>query len=280
MPPAVFYLLHREGILKVDSMERSPEPFFLQGHGSRESTAILAVHGFTGSPAEFHRAGRALNQVGYTIDAIRLPGHGTTPERMLETGWSDWWQHVLDSYESLRLRGYDKIVVLGHSMGGLLALKLAMERPVDGIVSLAAPVYLWTRKTALAFLLRYIVDYVEKKPSAAQDILNETWAYSRAPVVCVISLRQLMRLVRRSLADVRAPIFIGQGTKDGTVRPRSALYIYERVSSGIKDLRFYPRSSHALLLDRERENVYADIGRFVDDLCGIGGDAGCPIGAY
>jgi carboxylesterase len=73
----------------------------LPGDERKESTAVLMVHGFTGSPSEFRRVGYFLNEMGYTVKAVRLPGHGTTPEDMIRTGWRDWYQHVLDSYDEL-----------------------------------------------------------------------------------------------------------------------------------------------------------------------------------
>ena len=59
------------------------------------------IHGFTGSPSEFRRIAYELREEGYTIQAVRLPGHGTTPEDMRRTGWTDWYGHVLESYDEL-----------------------------------------------------------------------------------------------------------------------------------------------------------------------------------
>ena len=52
------------------------EPFFLPGR----SEGVLLLHGFTGSPSEMKLYGAYLQQCGYTVLAIRLAGHGTSPE--------------------------------------------------------------------------------------------------------------------------------------------------------------------------------------------------------
>ncbi|MFB6366963.1 alpha/beta hydrolase [Paenibacillus elgii] len=64
-------------------------PFWLEGTGERASTQLLLIHGFTGSPSEFRRLGYDLNDLGYTVNAVRLPGHGATPEDMIRTGRND-----------------------------------------------------------------------------------------------------------------------------------------------------------------------------------------------
>jgi carboxylesterase len=263
----------------MERVYRSPEPFFLDGHGDCASTLILAVHGFTGSPAEFRRVGYYLQDRGYTVCAPQLPGHGTTPEDMIKTGWVDWYGHVVSTYQKLQ-GSYEHIIPMGHSMGGLLALKLASEHKVDGVLSLAAPIFLQSRKTVWAFLMKYIITYVEKNPITDEQILQDAWTYSKTPVPCVASLRRLIRNVKSSLKRVEVPIFIGQGERDGTVQPRSASYIYDRVSSPKRKLNWYPDTSHAILLDRERDQVYEDILSFIEMLTGGRKDAVDGIRAY
>lgn len=245
---------------------KTTEPFYLQGHGDNASTHIMMIHGFTGSPSEFRRLGYYLNDLGYTVDATLLPGHGTSPEDMIKTGWNDWTGHVISRYDDIPQENGKRIIAIGHSMGGLLALKLAMERHLDGLVSLATPMFLMSRNTILAVLLQYIVKYIERKPIVAQHIVEESCSYSKLPIPCVVDLRKLLKRVKVSLGAISTPILIAQGEKDGVVRPKSAAYIYDRVSSAVKQLMYYPQSSHALLLDEERERVFEDIHRFVMDV--------------
>lgn len=240
------------------------EPFFLKGSGSNMDTVVLMIHGFTGSPSEFRRLGYYLNDQGYTVKAILLPGHGTTPEDMLRTGFSDWWRCVKEEFELLRLAGYQRVIPIGHSMGGLLSLKLAMEEQVPGVVSLATPIHLGSRKPMFAFLLQFFVKYVSKRrPAGYEEVVSESLAYDRTPVACVVHLRKLLFHVKGKLHMVKVPLFIAQGELDRLSLPRSAPFIYQKVSSVTKEMKVYPNSSHGILLDPDQEQVFEDIGLFL-----------------
>ena len=133
------------------------------GAGPNAETVVLLIHGFTGSPSEFRRLGYYLNDQGYTVKAILLPGHGTTPEDMIRTGFRDWWRCVKEAFEELREAGFQRVIPIGHSMGGLLSLKLAMEEEVPAVVSLATPIHLGSRKVIFAFLIQFFVKYISKR---------------------------------------------------------------------------------------------------------------------
>ncbi|MFD0696496.1 alpha/beta hydrolase [Paenibacillus sp. GCM10027628] len=244
---------------------KSTDPFFWLGSGTNRDMGILMVHGFTGSPSEFRRIGYLMQDQGYTVNAVRLPGHGTTPEEMMRTGWTDWYGHVLESFDSLAAI-CKSVVVMGHSMGGLLALKLAVERQTAGIVSLATPIFLATRKIVLAALLQHFIDYMEKKPKNNPTLLDESCAYTKTPIRCVVSLRKLLKQVKGLLPQVDAPIWIGQGTRDAVVLHESAEYLHQQTRSRVKEIHYYPQSSHGMLLDQEREQIYADISSFIQSL--------------
>ncbi|WP_438447111.1 alpha/beta hydrolase [Gorillibacterium sp. sgz5001074] len=251
----------------IESMERkfrTPEPFFLPGFGPNAETVALLIHGFTGSPSEFRRLGYYLHDQGYTVKAVLLPGHGTTPEDMIQTGFRDWWRAVKEAYESLQEAGYRKIIPIGHSMGGLLSLKLAMEEEVAGCVSLATPIHLGSRKVVFAWLLSFFVKYVSKRrPPGAEHITSESLAYDRTPLKCVVHFRRLLFHVKKKLNRVRVPLFIGQGELDKASLPHSAPFIYKKVASELKELKVYPNSAHGILLESDREQVYEDIGQFI-----------------
>ena len=50
-----------------------------------------------------------------------------------------WFKDVIDGYDYLVDQGYEEIAVAGLSLGGVFALKLSLNRPVKGIITMCAP---------------------------------------------------------------------------------------------------------------------------------------------
>ncbi|MFC4077524.1 alpha/beta hydrolase [Salinithrix halophila] len=243
---------------------RSPDLFFYKGG----RTGILLVHGFTGTPSEMRPLGDYLKKKGYTVYAPLLAGHGTTPEEMVCTSWTDWWDSTLEGYERIKESGVDRIVVVGLSMGGSLSLNLARTKPLAGVVSLCAPVWLRDKRAHLAGMVHFVKPYMKRGGGKPLHIEEHLVPYDRTPLKCVSSLCRLVRHVRTHLHEVRVPALVVQAEKDETVVPKSASYIYESIASPDKEIRWFKKSSHIITLDREREHLFDEIGAFVKRVAG------------
>ncbi|EAO52930.1 Carboxylesterase [Bacillus thuringiensis serovar israelensis ATCC 35646] len=127
----------------------SPKPFTFEG-GDR---AVLLLHGFTGNSADVRMLGRFLEKKGYTCHAPIYKGHGVPPEELVHTGPTDWWQDVTEAYQLLKDKGFEKIAVVGLSLGGVFSLKLGYTVPVLGVVPMCAPMYIKSEETMVP---RYI----------------------------------------------------------------------------------------------------------------------------
>jgi len=243
-------------------IKKSPDPFFYQGE---KEIGILLIHGFTGSPAEMKLLGKFLHQHGYTVYAPLLAGHGKTPEEMTKTDEQDWWNSVLEAYHHLRKKGYDKIIAVGLSMGGILSLKLAYTKPLLAVISMASPIYVHDKRIGWARWIKYVKAFQpkEKKEDHIEEYLV---SYDRTPITCVASLHKLIKEVKRMIPQITTPIFVMQGKKDETVVYDSANYIYDHVKAKNKEIKWYEQSSHIMTLDRERETVFKDILSFIEKI--------------
>lgn len=238
---------------------KGAEPFLLPG-GER---GVLLVHGFTGSPSEMRLLGNYLNDLGYTVLAPRLPGHGSSPEEMAKTSWPLWYSAVEDAY--ILLSGLcTEIDVVGLSMGGLLSLKLSLEYPVNRVASLSAPIYIADKRLPMLPLYRLIRSYASKRRRRFYDV-DEIYSvcYDRTPLKCLQSLIELIKHVDQILPTVSKPTLIVQSRNDHTVRPKSARYIYDRVSSIQKQLIWLEESGHIVTLDLERDQVFEVVADFL-----------------
>ena len=66
----------------------------------------------------------------------------------------------------------------------------------------------------------------------------------------------------KDLDKIDEPIFIAHSKNDPTADKKSAISVYQRVNSKIKQLNWYDNSSHVLLMDSDREYLIEDIIKF------------------
>ena len=248
----------RGGVCCLAIMEGA-EPFFLPGG----VCGVLLIHGFTGSPAEVRMLGDSLHKEGYTVLAPRLSGHGTTVERMAKTKWPHWYSTVEDAYHILKAT-CSNITVIGLSMGGLLALKLATEYQVDKVVSLSTPIFIADKRLEMLPVYRMFLDFIPKKRKKYADIAPKySVGYTATPLSSLSSLLNLIEHVDRILPTVKVPLLIVQGRQDHTVQPRSAEYIYDMVASQDKTLLWLEKSGHLVTIDIEREKIFREVSEFL-----------------
>lgn len=239
---------------------KSREPFFLKGNENK--TGILLIHGFTGSPAELQPLGEYLNEHGYTVFAPLLAGHGTSIEDMEKTRWNDWWISVEQGYEKLKIEGCQDIIACGHSMGGILALKLALNYPLKAVISICAPIYLTDKRAYFSNVTKMFLRY-HKKPRKHRYGEELITGYDRFPMVCVPSLIELINQIKPLLGHVEVPALILQAELDTTVEPRSGEYIYKEIGSREKQYITYEKSGHIITIDKDKEQVMKDILLFL-----------------
>lgn len=103
-----------------------PDSLNYETSGERRAPAVLFLHGFMGSSADWRDVMATLGDRAFCI-ALDLPGHGASlglrPEAYTIEESARAVIHVLDE---LRVQ---RPVMVGYSMGGRLALYVALRRP-------------------------------------------------------------------------------------------------------------------------------------------------------
>lgn len=91
--------------------------------------AVVLLHGLTDSPYSLRHIAHHYQSVGYVVVAIRLPGHGTVPASLTDTGWEDWLAATRLAVREARRRvpAPRPLHMVGFSNGGALAPMYAMQ---------------------------------------------------------------------------------------------------------------------------------------------------------
>ena len=237
------------------------ESFLLKG-GAR---GVLLIHGFTGNPAELRLLGEYLQSNGMTVLCMRLAGHGTRVGELIRTTRADWLNSVLDGVSILRGLCGD-ISVVGHSMGGLLALQLATVEKIDRLVTMAAPIFIDDSLHLSELPPReecgtLVVNQPRRSLKDVPRGVNEV--YRRMPLISVHELVDMIEETKKILAAIEIPIRIMHGKEDHTTHFSSAQYIFDRVSSTEKQLVLLDGMGHLMPLTEGRERVFDSVTEFL-----------------
>ena len=237
------------------------EPYF---HAGSSSTGVLLCHGFTGSPGSLRPWAQYLAEAGLTVSVPRLPGHGTTWQEMSRTRWEDWYAEADRGYEELRGQS-NEIFVMGLSMGGCLALRMAEQRGtgVSGLVLVNPSLAADTRLFMLAPVLKLVVPSL---PGIASDIKKEgvtELGYTRVPVRAAASLPAFWRLTQSQLDKVTQPVLVYRSNVDHVVGPASLRVLRAGLPAGQLTVRDCPDSYHVATLDNDAPTIFAGSLEFV-----------------
>lgn len=235
------------------------------------STAVLLLHGFTGSPWEVRPLAESLAARGFFVRAPRLPGHGTTPEDMLWVTWREWLAAAEAAFDSLTR--FPRVCIAGLSMGGLLGLLLAERHGarVSKLV-LMAPVMRVQRRAGRLLerlgpgpLQGFAAKWLEKTTTDLEDdaARAQSPVLPRYPLGRLLDLFELQRLARRAAPRVMAPTFIAAAVQDHVVQLESI----EALHADMPGSRFLvlQRGFHILTHDVDRARLTAEVAEFIDE---------------
>jgi carboxylesterase len=223
---------------------------------------VLLVHGFTGSVAETRPMAEYLASRGLAVRCPLLPGHGTDPRDLTHIRWQAWADQVESEFRDL-LRQCQSVFAGGLSLGSLLTLWLGIRHPeISGLIAMAPAVKVQNRLMPLALVLRYLFKYSPFGVIGDTDLGDPTaqersWYYDQLPLWGASEVYLLQRWVNRALPRIHQPILIFQGRRDAQLDPLAAQIVHDRVASVDKKLVWLKNSGHNVLVDGERELVWA-----------------------
>jgi carboxylesterase len=229
-----------------------------------DRTGVLLCHGFTGTPQSLRPWAQYLAEAGLSVSLPRLPGHGTTWPEMARTRWEDWYAEVDRAFDLLQAR-CDEMFVMGLSMGGCLALRLAELRgdAVRGLVLVNPSI---TRDTPLILLAPVLKLVVPSLKGIASDIKNEhatELGYDRVPVKAAATLPGLWRITQQHLTDLTQPILVYRSAADHVVGPASLKLLKSAIPPGQLEVRELADSYHVATLDNDAQAIFAGSLEFV-----------------
>ena len=234
--------------------------FYTVSRGPKASPTLLLVHGAGGTRLHWPAELRRLPAVSvYTLD---LPGHGRSggPGCDTITGYAEAVAAFLHAV------GIDLAIVTGHSMGGAIAITLALDFAdlVAGLVLVATGARL---RVAPA-----ILEGIRSNFEGTTELITRfAWSSETAPRLIELGRRALLGTgpdvllgdftacdrfdVMERLGEIEAPTLVVAGSADQLTAAKYARFLAERIADA--RLVIIEGAGHMMMLERPIETAEA-----------------------
>lgn len=196
----------------------------------------LIFHGFAGDINDVFPLALELRELGYTVECPTLEGHGQGRHQLARSTRGDWLRSAEEAYKRLAMRA-DRIVVIGFSMGGLLAFHIATRYPVSLLITLNTPYHYWDLREVAVNLRGSFRTHATRYLRSAVKI----------PIRGMLQFHRLLAETKQLLQQVNCPYVLLQAKRDDTVQWVSAEHLAKSVSTEHPTIRYYEHSGHMLL---------------------------------
>jgi carboxylesterase len=240
----------------------------------KNSYGALIIHGFTDQLDSVQIIESELSNLDIPIQVPLLRGHGKeSPEALRGVVWQDWIEDTEAALAEILLV-VENVIVIGYSLGGLIAITLAarIAERIDSIVLAGAPVKInapLAPGRPLHFLTTFINWLIKKWEMPPNYVDTERvkyhTSYPWAPMDSITTLLDLIVEASKLLPDVKVPTLILQSHNDSTTSPESANIIYNTISTSPeeKQIVWFEKTEHEMFRDLERETVVNVIRDYV-----------------
>ncbi len=244
---------------------------------------VVIVHGLGEHCGRYAPLVAALNAAGYGVASIDLPGHGQSAGRRGHIDdFVDFHAPVLALTLDLRRQQPDTpIVILGHSLGGLIVSHMMLDHQelYDGILlsgaSIQSPQQPPEWQIALTALIakvaptmgmikldikglcrdeavvqQYLQDPLVNRNKLSAKFVSETFAAMKETV--------------SQAKNIDKPILIMHGGDDVITDPAGSQQLFDTVSSSDKTLKIYPGLYHEIFNEPESPEIFADVVGWLD----------------
>ena len=223
--------------------------------------AVVFIHGFMGSPSQFAGLADAAYARGCSCISVLLPGHGENIREFARFGAKDWQACVQNELDEIKQR-YSSIFLVGHSIGGLLALNAstAGENRVAGVVLISTPLKfnLFNPKSIKRKLCLLTLPKNREVRSAYR---NANSVAISNPLLYPLVLKpacdaiRLARDTKRRLPEITAPICMFHSKNDEMTSYKSGGLLYKGLLNAQRTAFELKESRHAYYSESEWEMI-------------------------
>jgi alpha-beta hydrolase superfamily lysophospholipase len=250
--------------------------------GGEPRARVVITHGAGEHLARYEHVAERLVSVGYEVHAHDHRGHGRSQGRRADIGRMD--DAVADLRAMVSLARAEtperKLFLLGHSMGGCIALEYALRHQdeIDGLI-LSSPLASLDAASALTRAVSkalgsvlprlgvYDVDpgLVSRDPEVVRAYETDPLVHhDKLPARTVGQITRSIESFPKRLPGLTVPLLVFHGRADVITEPAGSKRIHSLAGSADKEIVLFDQLYHETMNERERDEVLDRVVAWLD----------------
>lgn len=228
------------------------------------SVGVLCIHGFSGGPYEVEPFTSYLrSHTDWIIEEPTLSGHG---DELHMSGFkAKHWLMVAElAFRSLAKK-VDEVIVVGFSMGGIIALYLAKRYKVKKLVLLSAAAKYVSPKQLVKDFKMLATEAYHHNLTNNELYLRYHQKFNNVPLASTVEFMKLVRMVEPYYRHIQIPVYIVQGKLDGIVPYHTAQFLFDELASTNKVLYFSDNGKHHICFEEDCSEWFPQVLMFLKD---------------
>ena len=227
---------------------------------------VVFIHGFMGSPSQGSDLMDLAYEKGISAVSLLLPGHGKTGFDFARTTLRSW-EEYLDK-QLLRFTSYKQVYLIGHSIGGLLAVNASLKFDVSGLVLISSPLKLnILQASSISKRIKLLFNRVDPE---IRQAYRESHSIDKSYILSMpFWLRvlyqpfKLMKKTEQNLPMIRVPTLVIHSESDETASFKSSAMFDKLLLESDHEIICLKESWHTYFTKAEKEIIYARISGFI-----------------
>jgi acylglycerol lipase len=269
---------HEEGRFRD---HRGIEIYYQAWIPDKPKTILALAHGIGEHSGRYAHVADYMTRRGFEVWACDFCGHGRSGgKRCYINSFDDYLDETDLLIQKAKNQDSSKVFLLGHSLGGLIAIEYAMKNASElaGLIlsapSLRDKVKVPAAKAFLAKLLSRLAPSYSTSTGLDANLLSRdsdvVHKYVEDPLVHAVATPRFFTEFRgaqdesmRFADKMTLPCLVLQGGADEIVDASATSDFFEKLTSSDKTLKVYDGVYHEVLNEPGKENVMNDIAVWV-----------------
>jgi acylglycerol lipase len=243
---------------------------------------IVLAHGYGEHSARYRHVAVRFVDEGFAVYALDHRGHGRSEGRRPIIDRMDHAVADLDSLIRIAASEHPdlELFLLGHSMGGCIAVAYAMRRQdhLDGLILSGPLAALEAASPAVRMIAKALsaiapglpvteidASLISRDPEVVKDYEADPLVHhGKMPARTAAEMVAAVESFPDGAPAISVPVLIMYGTADGLCPPEGSLMLNQRIGSPDKTLKPYEGLYHEILNEPEQDQVMDDICAWIE----------------